>query len=44
MNRLINEDSPYLQQHKNNPVHWYSWCDEAFETAKKQNKARMALT
>ncbi len=38
-NRLANEDSPYLQQHKNNPVEWYPWCDEAFEKAKKENKA-----
>ena len=38
-NRLANEDSPYLQQHKNNPVDWWPWCDEAFEAAKQQNKA-----
>ncbi len=38
-NRLINEDSPYLQQHANNPVNWWPWCDEAFEEAEKQNKA-----
>jgi hypothetical protein len=38
-NRLANEDSPYLQQHKNNPVDWWPWCDEAFERAKKENKA-----
>lgn len=38
-NRLKTEDSPYLQQHKDNPVDWYPWCDEAFEIAKEQNKA-----
>ncbi len=38
-NRLANEDSPYLQQHKNNPVDWWPWCEEAFERAKKENKA-----
>ena len=38
-NRLALEDSPYLQQHKNNPVDWYPWCDEAFAKAKAQNKA-----
>jgi uncharacterized protein YyaL (SSP411 family) len=38
MNRLSTEDSPYLQQHKNNPVHWYPWCDEAFEKAKNEKK------
>jgi len=38
-NRLIKEDSPYLQQHANNPVDWYPWCNEAFESAKKDKKA-----
>ncbi len=38
-NRLANEDSPYLQQHKNNPVDWWPWCDEAFLRAKEENKA-----
>lgn len=38
-NRLEHEDSPYLQQHKDNPVEWYPWCDEAFERAKNENKA-----
>ncbi len=38
-NKLEKEDSPYLQQHKNNPVDWWPWCDEAFEVAKKENKA-----
>jgi uncharacterized protein YyaL (SSP411 family) len=37
-NRLIDEDSPYLQQHANNPVEWYPWCDEAFAKAKEENK------
>jgi len=37
-NKLINEESPYLQQHINNPVEWYPWCVEAFELAKKLNK------
>lgn len=38
-NRLALEDSPYLQQHKNNPLNWYPWCDEAFERAKHEHKA-----
>jgi len=38
-NRLKSEDSPYLQQHKDNPVEWYPWCDEAFEKAEAENKA-----
>ena len=37
-NRLQFEDSPYLQQHKNNPVDWYPWCDEAFAKAEKEHK------
>lgn len=37
-NRLINEKSPYLLQHAYNPVNWYSWCDEAFEKAKNEDK------
>ncbi len=38
MNRLEHEKSPYLFQHKNNPVDWYPWGDEAFEKAKAENK------
>jgi hypothetical protein len=38
-NRLKLEDSPYLQQHKDNPVDWYPWGDEAFKKAKDENKA-----
>lgn len=37
-NRLIEEKSPYLLQHANNPVDWYSWSDEAFNKAKAENK------
>jgi uncharacterized protein YyaL (SSP411 family) len=38
-NRLQHEDSPYLQQHRENPVDWFPWCDEAFEKAKQEHKA-----
>ena len=38
-NRLAKEDSPYLQQHEHDPVHWWPWCDEALQKAKKENKA-----
>lgn len=38
-NRLSLEDSPYLQQHKDNPFNWYPWCDDAFERASIENKA-----
>src|SRR5215472_15234846 len=37
-NRLINETSPYLLQHANNPVDWYPWGPEAVERAEKENK------
>ena len=33
INRLIEEDSPYLLQHAHNPVNWYAWGDEAFAAA-----------
>ncbi|MBI1215735.1 MAG: DUF255 domain-containing protein [Alphaproteobacteria bacterium] len=38
MNLLSNETSPYLRQHKDNPVHWMPWGDEAFAKAKKEGK------
>jgi len=38
-NHLKNEHSPYLQQHADNPVDWYPWGDEAFQKARKENKA-----
>jgi uncharacterized protein YyaL (SSP411 family) len=38
MNRLSKESSPYLQQHKNNPVDWFPWGEEAFAKAKAENK------
>jgi uncharacterized protein len=37
-NRLLKEKSPYLLQHANNPVDWYPWGPEAFESARRQNK------
>ena len=37
-NRLIKENSPYLLQHAFNPVDWYSWGEEPFAKAKKENK------
>src|SRR2546429_132539 len=32
-NRLANASSPYLEQHKDNPVDWWPWGPEAFEEA-----------
>lgn len=37
-NHLINEKSPYLQQHVHNPVDWYPWGEEAFKKSKSENK------
>ena len=37
-NRLKYETSPYLLQHKENPVDWYPWGSEAFERAKEEDK------
>ncbi|GGJ60003.1 thioredoxin domain-containing protein [Virgibacillus salexigens] len=37
-NQLQKEKSPYLLQHKDNPVQWYPWGEEAFQLAKKQGK------
>ena len=36
-NRLATENSPYLLQHKDNPVDWYPWGDEAFEEARRRD-------
>ncbi|MHB0981196.1 MAG: thioredoxin domain-containing protein [Thermoleophilia bacterium] len=32
-NRLVNETSPYLLQHAENPVDWYPWGEEALAAA-----------
>ena len=37
-NRLEKEKSPYLLQHKENPVDWYPWGEEAFQRAKREDK------
>ena len=37
-NHLINERSPYLLQHAENPVDWYPWGPEAFEKARAEDK------
>jgi uncharacterized protein YyaL (SSP411 family) len=38
MNRLGHERSPYLLQHKDNPVDWYAWAEEAFARARAEDK------
>jgi uncharacterized protein len=37
-NRLAAETSPYLLQHKDNPVDWFPWGEEALEKARRENK------
>jgi uncharacterized protein len=37
-NRLAGEQSPYLLQHKDNPVHWWPWSEEAFTRAAAEDK------
>ncbi|MGH6814321.1 MAG: thioredoxin domain-containing protein, partial [Hyphomicrobiaceae bacterium] len=37
-NRLAQETSPYLLQHKDNPVHWWAWSPEALAEAKRTGK------
>ena len=37
-NRLASEKSPYLLQHKNNPVDWWPWGPEAFVAASGENR------
>src|SRR5262245_42976141 len=37
-NRLAHETSPYLLQHKHNPVDWWPWGTEALAEAKRANK------
>jgi uncharacterized protein len=34
VNRLADETSPYLRQHRDNPVDWYPWGPEAFAAAR----------
>ncbi len=37
-NNLSIDPSPYLQQHKNNPVHWQTWSKDSLQYAKKEKK------
>jgi uncharacterized protein YyaL (SSP411 family) len=37
VNRLADSTSPYLRQHRDNPVDWYPWGDEAFAEARRRN-------
>jgi uncharacterized protein YyaL (SSP411 family) len=37
-NRLANAASPYLLQHADNPVDWFPWGEEAFESARSRDR------
>ena len=37
-NRLIDETSPYLLQHRDNPVHWWAWEPAALAAARDSGK------
>jgi uncharacterized protein YyaL (SSP411 family) len=37
VNRLADETSPYLRQHRDNPVDWYPWGPEAFAAARERD-------
>jgi hypothetical protein len=37
VNRLATETSPYLRQHRDNPVDWYPWGPEAFAAARERD-------
>src|SRR3984957_18819514 len=37
-NRLARETSPYLLQHKHNPVDWWPWGPDALAEAKRTNR------
>jgi uncharacterized protein len=36
-NRLAGSMSPYLLQHKDNPVDWHEWGPEAFAEARERD-------
>jgi uncharacterized protein YyaL (SSP411 family) len=37
-NRLAQETSPYLLQHKDNPVDWYAWGEEAIDRSRAEDR------
>ena len=38
INLLSHEKSPYLLQHKDNPIAWRAWGEEAFRVARHEKK------
>ena len=42
-NRLADETSPYLLQHKDNPVDWLPWGEEARALARERDVPMLRL-
>ncbi len=42
-NRLADETSPYLLQHKDNPVHWRAWGEAALRRGPRERQADPAV-
>ena len=42
-NRLAHETSPYLLQHKHNPVDWWPWGPDALERGEGRQQADPAV-
>ena len=38
VNRLANATSPYLRQHRDNPVDWWEWSEAAFAEARATDR------
>lgn len=38
VNHLVKEKSIYLQRQAGSPIGWYSWCDDAFDTAGREDR------
>jgi len=43
-NALINESSPYLQQHAHNPVEWHAWNKDTLQRAVEEDKPLLIST
>ncbi|MEM9808406.1 MAG: thioredoxin domain-containing protein [Cyanobacteria bacterium P01_D01_bin.56] len=38
VNRLGQSQSLYLRKHAHNPIDWWPWCDQALETARREDR------
>ena len=44
INPLINESSPYLQQHAHNLIEWHPWNEETLTKAEKAGKKPLLIS